>query len=88
MMSYGDSPVAEKTPPVWRKKIIHATYNLGEHVLTGADAAPGTHQKPQGFSVALGEFGTPWVINCEKAGLTVETSYCATFVPSEILGNF
>ena len=104
MMSYGDSPMGEETPPEWRGKIMHATFTLGEHVLAGADAAPGTYRKPQGFSVALGigeaadadrifaalaakgsvqmplqetfwalrfgvltdQFGTPWVINCEK----------------------
>jgi PhnB protein len=104
MMTYGDAPIAEQTMPDWRKKVIHATFALGDHVLTGADTPPESYQKPQGFSVlfniddaaeaeriftALAEkgtvqipleetfwalrfgmlvdqFGTPWLINCEK----------------------
>ncbi len=53
MMTHGDSPMAEQTPPNWRKKIYHATFTLGEHVLQGADAPPESYQKPQGFSVML-----------------------------------
>ena len=53
MMRYGDSPLAEITSPEWGKKIIHATFALGEYVLTGADAPPERYQKPQGFSVLL-----------------------------------
>ena len=53
MMTYGDSPMAEQTQPEWQKKIIHATFALGDHVLQGADAPPERYQKPQGFSVLL-----------------------------------
>ena len=53
MMTYGDSPMAEQTPPDWRKKIIHATFALGDHLLQGADVPTERYQKPQGFSVML-----------------------------------
>jgi PhnB protein len=53
MMTYGDSPMAEQTPPAWREKIMHATFALGDQVLSGADAPPERYQKPQGFSVAI-----------------------------------
>ncbi len=53
MMTYGDSPMAEQSPPDWRKKITHATFALGDQVLQGADAPPESYQKPQGFSVTL-----------------------------------
>ena len=53
MMTHGDSPIAAQTKPEWRKKIIHATFALGDHVLTGADATPEHYRKPQGFSVLL-----------------------------------
>jgi PhnB protein len=53
MMTYGDSPMAGQSPPDWRKKILHATFALGDHVLQGADALPENYQKPQGFSVML-----------------------------------
>lgn len=53
MMSYGDSPMAEQTPPHWRKKIIHATLALGDQVLQGADEPPERYEEPKGFSMAL-----------------------------------
>ena len=53
MMTYGDSPMAKQMPPDWGKKIIHATFSVGDQILGGADSFPGQYQKPQGFSVAL-----------------------------------
>jgi PhnB protein len=53
MMTYGDSPLAEKTPPALRNQILHATFALDDQVLAGADSPPGNYQQPQGFSVAL-----------------------------------
>jgi PhnB protein len=54
MMAYEDSPEAARTPPEWRKKIIHATLDLGDDRLTGGDALPGQYQRPAGISVLLG----------------------------------
>jgi PhnB protein len=53
MMTYGDSPVAEQVQPDWRKKIIHTTIALGDHLLQGADVSSERYQKLQGFSVML-----------------------------------
>ena len=53
MMTYGESPMADKSPPDWGKKIMHTTFVLGDQFLHGADAPPGHYQKPQGFSVSL-----------------------------------
>jgi PhnB protein len=53
MMTYGDSPMAEHVPLDWRGKIMHATLDLGEAKLMGADSPPDRYQKPQGFSLAL-----------------------------------
>jgi PhnB protein len=53
MITYGDSPMAGQTPPAWRTKIMHATFALGDQVLSGADATPENYQKPQGISVLL-----------------------------------
>jgi PhnB protein len=53
MMTYGDSPLSGETPPGWGRKIIHATFAFGEHILQGADALPESYRKPQGFSVML-----------------------------------
>ncbi len=53
MMTYADSPMAERMPPEWRKKIIHATIRIGDALVMGADAPPDHFQKPQGFSMSL-----------------------------------
>ncbi len=53
MMTYADSPMAERMPAEWRNKVIHATLVWGNHRLQGADVAPESYLKPQGFSVLL-----------------------------------
>ncbi len=53
MMPYGDSPMAEQAPPDWRNKILHATFALGDQILTGGDASPASYVRPQGFSILL-----------------------------------
>ena len=54
MMTYGESPIAEHTPAESRDAILHATLQVGDAVLLGADAPPGRFQQPQGFSVTIG----------------------------------
>lgn len=53
MMTYGESPLANQTPPEWRGKLLHAMLSLGDYRITGADVPPESYQKPQGFSVFL-----------------------------------
>jgi PhnB protein len=53
MMTYGDSPMAEQTPPEKLDKIMHASLTVGDTVLMGSDAPPNYFEKPQGFSVSL-----------------------------------
>jgi PhnB protein len=53
MMSFGDSPMAEETPPDWRDKILHATFALGDQILTGGDVPPANYEKPKGYSILL-----------------------------------
>ena len=47
MLTYGDSPMSVQTPPDWRKKILHTTLAVGDHVLQGADITPDRYQKPK-----------------------------------------
>ncbi len=54
MMRYGESPMADKTPPAWQNKIMHARLIVGEAALMGADAPPDHFSKPQGFTVSIG----------------------------------
>jgi PhnB protein len=105
MMTHAQTPMAEKAPPDWQNKIIHARLTVGDQVLMGSDAPPGRYEKPGGIFVTLGikdpaeaervfhalaeggtvsmpiqetfwavrfgmlvdKFGTPWMVNCEKA---------------------
>ena len=53
LMTYGESPAVEQTPPDWGNKIIHGTLALGDQVLTGADVPPDEYEKPKGFYVLL-----------------------------------
>lgn len=105
MMPHEGSPMAERVPPEWRDKIMHARLIVGGEVLMGSDAPPDRYEQMKGFSVTLGiadlgeaervfhalaangtvcmpiaetfwavrfgmlidQFGTPWMINCEKS---------------------
>jgi len=54
MLPYGDSPMADHSPPDWRGKILHATLSVGDNILFGADVLPDQYQPPKGFHLALG----------------------------------
>jgi PhnB protein len=105
MMKYGDSPMADKTPPEVKDKIMHARITLGDEVLLmGSDAPPQMYEPMKGMSVTVSidkpadadrifgalaengtvrmpiqetfwaqrfgmltdQFGTPWMVNCER----------------------
>jgi PhnB protein len=53
LVSDGDSPMIRQTPPQWHRRVLHATFSCGEHILQGADALPETYRRPEGFSVML-----------------------------------
>jgi PhnB protein len=53
MMPFEGTPVADHVPATWRSKILHASLQVGDEILTAADAPPGQYEKPQGFSVLL-----------------------------------
>ncbi len=53
MMTYEGSPAAEHVPPEWRKKIMHATLEVGGEAFMGADASPQHYKQPQGLSVSV-----------------------------------
>ena len=54
MLTWGDSPMAKDAPEEWSGKILHASLQLGNIVLTGCDVPPQRYEKPRGFSVLLG----------------------------------
>lgn len=53
MLSYGESPMADQVAPEWHARIVHATLDLGDGVLNGADALPDDFARPQGFYVLI-----------------------------------
>jgi PhnB protein len=53
MMKYGESPMADKTQPDWRDKIMHARLEVGDQALMGADAPKGMFNGNHGFSVSV-----------------------------------
>ncbi len=53
MLTYGDSPMAERVSPEQQDRIVHASMTLGDGVLSGVDALPGDFERPQGFYVLL-----------------------------------
>jgi PhnB protein len=54
MLTWGDSPMADKVPADWRGKICHATLTLGEDVLAGVDLPSRQYQGLSGFQLVLG----------------------------------
>jgi PhnB protein len=52
-MTNGESPMADQTPPEQRNRIMHATLQVGDRLIMGADAPPNYYTKPGGFSVSV-----------------------------------
>ena len=52
-MTYGESPMADKSPPAWRDKIMHARLLVKDQVLMGSDVTPDRYDAPKGFSMSL-----------------------------------
>lgn len=53
LMTYGESPLAERIDPEFRERIVHATLDIDGVELAGADVVPRDYQEPRGFFVAL-----------------------------------
>lgn len=54
MLTWGDTPMAERVPPGFADKILHATLMTGNGTLAGSDVPPGQYEKPLGFHVLIG----------------------------------
>jgi len=52
-MTYGESPMADQTPPDVKNNIMHATLQIGDRLIMAADAPPHMYSKPAGFSVSV-----------------------------------
>jgi PhnB protein len=51
LMRYENTPMDFKAPPEWKQKVSHATFAIGNFMLSGSDALPGEYRKPQGFTL-------------------------------------
>jgi PhnB protein len=51
--TFDGSPMADKMPAEWRKKVMHARMSIGDKILMGSDPPPDRYQPPQGFSVCV-----------------------------------
>ena len=53
MMTYGESPMAQQTPPDQHGRIMHVTLVVGDQTLAGADAPPQFYREAHGLCVSL-----------------------------------
>ena len=53
MHSYAQTPMADKVPPDWRNKSIHASLVVDGKALMGGDPPPERYEQPKGFSVSV-----------------------------------
>ncbi|MGB7191106.1 MAG: VOC family protein [Acidobacteriaceae bacterium] len=53
MMTQGESPMAEQTPPGWKDKIMHASLQTPGGLIQGADHPQGRKVEPAGFCVSV-----------------------------------
>ena len=50
---YGGSPMADRVPPDWANKVMHASVTVGGQELMGGDVTPLQYEEPKGFSLSL-----------------------------------
>ena len=53
MMTWGESPMADKVASELHNRIIHATLIVGDSTVGGGDAPPDSYEAPKGFSVTI-----------------------------------
>ena len=53
MSTFGESPVADQTPPEMHNRVMHVRFAVGDQVLMGSDSPPEHYQKPQGLHVSI-----------------------------------
>jgi PhnB protein len=53
LMTYGESPEADRVGPDQRDRIMHAHMTVGGESLMGGDAPKGNYSRPAGFCVSI-----------------------------------
>jgi PhnB protein len=54
MVTYAETPMADRIPPEWHGKICHATLLMGDTSLMGCDPTPDRFDAPIGFYITIG----------------------------------
>jgi len=50
---YAGSPLADQVPADWQQKVMHASLQIGNQEILGADATPNRYEAPKGFSLSI-----------------------------------
>ena len=83
VLPWGASPLADQAPAGWGQKILFARLTTRGMALLGADALPGTYQRPAGFSLTLSttdpDEAEHLVAELAKDGGTVKIPLAKTF---------
>lgn len=53
LLTYGESPMCDQTPPEQRDQVMHAALKIGDAMIFGGDTPLSMFHKPQGFAVAI-----------------------------------
>ena len=53
MTTWGEGPMKDNVPPETHTRVMHATLQLGDHVIMGADPPDEHYKKPQGMSISI-----------------------------------
>jgi PhnB protein len=53
LLRYGESPMAEQTPPALRDRIAHARLAVGDSVLMMSDAPPDHYEAAKGITINI-----------------------------------
>jgi PhnB protein len=53
MITHGDSPMADQVPAGWKNRVIHASLQVGDRIILGADLPPEHHQPAKGMSLSI-----------------------------------
>ena len=82
IQTFGESPMASSVPAEAHDRVMHATLQIGDQVLQGADTPPGQFATPSGFCVAT-HFDEPAegerVFSALAQNGTVQMPFQATF---------
>jgi PhnB protein len=53
LMTNGESPIREQTPPEHHNRVMHVRMKVGNDVLMGSDCQPGHYSAPHGMCVSI-----------------------------------